>query len=144
MEKYRHILLVANCAKEDEAALIQQTNNLIEPNYTSLSLAYFLPSIPPYYLQCPAALALEKQLKENAKTRLNQLADKIDCPIVNAFIKMGDLERELDGLATEQQVDLVIMAKSPQINLFQSFWQRLLHLHPRPRQKRLYIHSLLL
>lgn len=144
MEKYRHIMLVANCTKEDEAALIQQTTNLIDPNYTQLSLVYITPNIPPYYLQCPASLELEKQLKDKAERHLIKLAKKLGINSPNCYIRMGDLEDEVNELARGLQVDLVVMAKIPEFNPFKQFWHKLLPLAAKDKPKKVYIQSLLI
>ena len=144
MEKYRHILLVANCTKEDEAALIQQTVNLIDPELTQLSLVYITANIPPYYLQCPASLELEKQLKDKAEKHLKKLAKKLGVNCPNCYIKMGDLEDGVNELARELQVDLVVMAKIPEFNPFRQLWHKLLPLTPKNKPKKIYIQSLLI
>ncbi|MDF2868407.1 MAG: hypothetical protein K0S11_1877 [Gammaproteobacteria bacterium] len=144
MEKYRHILLVANCVKEDENALIQQTANLIDQKFTHLSLVYIIPNIPPYYLQCPASLELEKQLKDKAERHLIKLAEKLGMNSSNYYIKMGDLEHEVNELAHDLQVDLVVMTKAPEFNPLKQLWHKLLPSTPKNKQKKIYIHSLLI
>jgi nucleotide-binding universal stress UspA family protein len=144
MEKYHHILLVANCSKEDEDALIQQITYLTDQQSTRLSLVYLIPAIPPYYLQCPASLELEKQLKVKAELQLVNLMKKLDVSNVSHYIKTGGFEREINELAQALQVDLVVMAKSPEYNRLKQVWHKLLHLTPNNKPKKIYIHSMLI
>lgn len=142
MENYRHILFVTNCVKEDEADLIQQVKNLIASDKILLSLVHVIPSIPSYYLQCPTSLELEKQLKNKSQLHLRNIAEKLSVDAKHQFIRVGNLEREVDELAAQLGVDLIVMAKAPEQNFLKLLAEKLLHLKSKAKHRRIYIHSL--
>lgn len=143
METYQHILVVANCTKEDESALIQQVKHLIDPQQTRVSLVHILPNIPAYYLQCPALLELEKQLKSKARLNLECFAQSLGLENCSYYIKVGDFEREINSLAKELQVELIVMVKSSVSNILIQLWRKLLHIKSKSEHKKVCIQSLL-
>lgn len=144
MENYQHILLVTNCAIEDEAALIQELKHFFSQRHNArISLVYILPKIPSYYLQCPASLELEKQLKCKAKECLDRFAQNLGIDNIESFIRAGDLEDEILTLAEQLKTDLVLMAKKPSENPLKILLRKLLHLQPKASRKKICMQSLL-
>jgi nucleotide-binding universal stress UspA family protein len=142
MDNYQHILYVANCNKEDEAELIQQARNLALQSSTRLSLLYVVPQIPAYYLQCPASLELEKQLKLKAQKRLAKLKANFESHEVNVYLRIGDMERAIEELAEQLQVDLVVMAENNEPGLLQKLLEKILKRKSHIKHKIVYVHSI--
>ncbi len=140
MDNYQHILFVTNCTKQDEAALVQQVRQLAVEPTTRISLLYVVPAIPAYYLQCPASLELEKQLKLKAQKHLAKLKTHFVGYQLNSYIRTGDFDREIEDLAQQLQVDLVVMAQDHHYSLWHRLCDKLLQRKWHPKHKKVCIH----
>ncbi|MDY6890353.1 MAG: universal stress protein [Pseudomonadota bacterium] len=110
MSIYSRILLALDLSDESEQ-LALKTAEMAKAFAAELSLIHVVEPLSfAYGGDVPMDLsAIQEQLDEHARTRLDQYAEKIGYPVARKLIVTGHTETEIHRAAEEHEIDLVIL-----------------------------------
>ena len=111
MAVYSHILLTVDFTPATDT-VTQQAMELCQAFKAQLSLIHvveFMPMDLSNDMVMPQGLEIEQELMEQAKLRLQKLAEKLGVDKSKCFIKQGSTRREILDLAEERNVDLIVI-----------------------------------
>ena len=111
MAVYSHILLAIDFTPASDT-VTRQAVELCQAFKAQLSLIHvveFMPSDLSNDMVMPQGLEIEQELVEQARQRLQKLAEELGVDKSECFIKQGSTRREILDLAKERNVDLIVI-----------------------------------
>jgi universal stress protein A len=109
---YRHVLLAADFSEHGEQ-VSARAQELAGRYRADLSLVHVVENLPlmdsSYGPIVPFDLDLHQQIMEAARVRLNALAEKLGIPPERRWLEMGSPKLEINRIAQEQGVDLIVV-----------------------------------
>jgi universal stress protein A len=112
MEPYKHILLAVDFFEQGET-VINRAKELAYRYQATLSIIHVVDSLPitdaGYGADIPFNLDLTAELMESAKKTLAELAQKLAVNEEGQWLEMGSPKTEIIRVATENNVDLIIV-----------------------------------
>ena len=110
---YHHILLAVD-PEDDNTALIARGRELARRFKADLSLAHvveYFPVDPASETLVPTPVSVEQELVDEARKQLRGIARALDITDRHIHVRVGTVRREIAQLATEQQVDLIVVGR---------------------------------
>ncbi|GAB6142043.1 universal stress protein [Methylosoma difficile] len=112
MTTYQHILLAVDFLEHDHR-VIERSQQLVASYQAKLSIAHVIDSLAiadgGFGGEIPLNFDLYSELQEAAKQRIYQLANDLGVAAEQVFLEMGNPRDEIVRVATENQVDLIIV-----------------------------------
>ena len=112
MNNYQHILLAVDFFEQCEI-VINRAIDLSQRDQAKLSIIHVVDSLPitdiGYGADMPFNLDLTTELIDNAKKRLREMGQKLNIPEQQQWLEMGSPKTEIVRIATENQVDLIVI-----------------------------------
>ena len=111
MKDYTHILLATDFSA-DSAQVSDQAIEIARHYGAKLSIVHVVEYVSLEISDdsaLPQELDVEKTLKEIAQTRMQELAGRLDMPVVEQRILQGSTRREILRMASEVGVDLIVI-----------------------------------
>jgi len=112
MEHYKHILLAVDFFEQCET-VINRAKELADRYQAKLSIIHVVDSLPitdaGYGADIPFNLDLTAELKEGARKRLAELAQKLAVTTDCQWLEMGSPKTEIIRVAQENSVDLIVV-----------------------------------
>ncbi len=112
MNNYQHILLAVDFFEQSDI-VINRASDLANRYQAKLSIVHVVDSLPitdaGYGADIPFNLDLTAELMESAKKRLAELAQKLAVAEDCQWLEMGSPKTEIIRIATENQVDLIVV-----------------------------------
>lgn len=112
MNHYKHILLAVDFFEQCET-VINRATDLANRYQAKLSVIHVVDSLPitdaGYGADIPFNLDLTAELMASAKKRLAELANKLAITEDHQWLEMGSPKTEIIRIATENQVDLIVI-----------------------------------
>jgi universal stress protein A len=112
MNNYQHILLAVDFFEQCEI-VINRAADLAQRHQAKLSIIHVVDNLSitdvGYGADMPFNLDLTAELMNNAKKRLSELGQKINIPEQRQWLEMGSPKTEITRIATEHQVDLIVV-----------------------------------
>jgi len=108
---YAHMLLAVDFAPETEA-VVERAQQLKEHCQARLSLLHVVEYLPMSYsgdLVLPDDFDLEQELLDVAKKQMTALGGRLGVPEEHRYIELGTTGRTVLRLASELEVDLIIL-----------------------------------
>lgn len=112
MNNYQHILLAVDFFEQSDI-VINRASDLANRYQAKLSIVHVVDSLPitdaGYGMDIPFNLDLTAELMASAKKRLAELAQKLTVAEDCQWLEMGSPKTEIIRIATENQVDLIVV-----------------------------------
>lgn len=112
MDSYKHILLAIDFFEQGEV-VINRANDLANRYQAKLSIVHVVDSLPitdaGYGADIPFNLDLTAELMAGARKRLAELGKKLAVAEDCQWLEMGSPKTEIIRVATENQVDLIVV-----------------------------------
>jgi len=111
MSEYQHILIAVDLTEHSET-VARRAQALAGQNGARLSLLHvveYIPVDPAGEALLPTPVNLEDELVESARSRLDALASALGIGECRRFVEIGSIKAEIVRIATEQQVDLIVL-----------------------------------
>jgi universal stress protein A len=112
MDSYKHILLAVDFFEQGEV-VINRANDLANRYQAKLSIVHVVDSLPitdaGYGADIPFNLDLTAELMAGARKRLAELGKKLAVAEDCQWLEMGSPKTEIIRIATENQVDLIVV-----------------------------------
>jgi universal stress protein A len=110
MGDYKKILAVVDLS-EDSARIAQRAKNIASRNEAEIQLLHVVEYVPlePMGETLMPAVQIEGELVQRAKTRLTELAQRLDLSHCEQLVETGSIKAEIIRVAQEQRVDLIVL-----------------------------------
>jgi len=111
MTEYKHVLFAADFAPESES-IGMRAADLARRYQARFSMVHVVEQVlmdPANELMLTQDVGLEQQLVDNARTRLERLAERIGMPDAERSVQLGSTKLEIIRVAREQAVDLIVI-----------------------------------
>lgn len=110
MSLYSHILLATDF-NEESTTVVERAKAMAKANQCSLSVIHVIEPISiAYGGEFPIDLGdLHKELENQGREHLNQLAEELNIPESQCYLEIGLTEKEILRIAKENAVDLIVV-----------------------------------
>ncbi len=113
MQNYQHLLLALDLSPDSEP-VAERAADLARRYDARLSVMHvveYIPVDPSGEALLPAPVAVEKELIDNARQRLDELADRLALAKEDCHVVSGSIKREICRMAREGDVDLIVLGR---------------------------------
>ncbi|HYW91737.1 MAG TPA: universal stress protein [Gammaproteobacteria bacterium] len=113
MNAYKHILLALDLSPDSEP-VAQRAADLARRYDARLSMTHvveYIPVDPSGEALLPAPVTVEKELIDNARQKLEELAGRLGVPKNACHVTSGSIRREICRLAKDDDVDLIVLGR---------------------------------
>ena len=106
--KYNHVLLAVDFT-DDFEVVAKKAAELAKQMKAKLSLLHVVEPLPGYGYAFVGSAEIELQLVEEAKKQLADMGKELGVSDENQYVEIGPTKIEIDRIAEEQAVDLIVV-----------------------------------
>ncbi|HYW02399.1 MAG TPA: universal stress protein [Gammaproteobacteria bacterium] len=113
MNDYKHVLLALDLSPDSEP-VAERAADLARRYDARLSMMHvveYIPVDPSGEALLPAPVTVEKELIDNARQKLAELAERLKVPQDACHVASGNIRREICRQAKEGEVDLIVLGR---------------------------------